>query len=245
LYQQHGLTENKRTYRFFMNLYVYETRPAILNGKSKLDALTGEYLPKNQTVFRHYDYNTKQTSYFYKSSEQLIGHCANPAFIKKSYRLGTRSLNPLNLLNLAKPSQATLHLKKPSQTSTFLHSTEHFKDFQEFLITNLLLFCQKAEFAHLPLENPQVVKLKAKCDKDISHHFQPKPILHFQFAPETVPLALAFLNTLDHQANYYDMSESKEFYDARFTNLTESRNAYLSHWQLTTEPYRRERKVSQ
>ena len=36
------------------------------------------------------------------------------------------------------------------------------------------------------------------------------------------------------------MSESKEFYDSRFTDLTESRNAYLNHWQLNTDHYRQE-----
>jgi hypothetical protein len=84
-----------------MNLYSYEKREAIIRSQSKLDKLTGEYLPKNQKVFRHYDYSTKQTSYYYKTNEKLTGHCAKPCFIKKNYRLGTRSLNPLNLLNLS------------------------------------------------------------------------------------------------------------------------------------------------
>jgi hypothetical protein len=133
------------------------------------------------------------------------------------------------LLKAAKPFKQNLSLKKPPHNQTFLHSPEHFSDFQEFLITNLLLFCQKAEFTQLPLENLQTYKLKKSCDKDVNNHFQTKPILHFSFAKETVPLVLAFLNSLDHQANYYDTEESKEFYDARFTDLTESRNAYLNH----------------
>jgi hypothetical protein len=41
------------------------------------------------------------------------------------------------------------------------------------------------------------------------------------------------------------MSESKEFYDARFKDLTDARNAYLNHWQLTTDHYRQENRVSQ
>ena len=245
LYQEHGLKEHNKSYRFFKNLYQYETREVSLVGKSKLDKLTSQYLPKNQTVFRHYDYSTQQTSYYYKTNETLTGHCAKPHFIKKNYRLGTRSLNPLNLLNLTKPAKQNLRLKKPPNSSTFIQSAEHFKDFQEYLITNLLLFCQKAEFTHAPLEQTHVSKLKKSCDKEVNSHFQPKPLLHFTFKPETTPLVLAFLNTLDHQANYYDLEESKEFYDARFSDLTESRNAYLNHWQITTDPYRKENRVSQ
>jgi hypothetical protein len=41
------------------------------------------------------------------------------------------------------------------------------------------------------------------------------------------------------------MSESKEFYDTRFTDLNESRNAYLNHWQLNIDHYRQENRVSQ
>jgi hypothetical protein len=214
-----------------MNLYSYETHEAFLSGKSKLDALTGKYLNNQQQVFRHYNYQTKQTSYLYKTNEQLIGHCTKPHFLKKNYRLGTRSLNSLNLLKVAlKPKhQDNLLLKKPPNPSTFIQQAEHFKDFQEFLITNLLLFCQKAQFTHLPLEQPHVSKLKKNCDKSVNSHFQTKPILHFNFAKETVPLVLAFLNNLDFYSDYYDMSESKEFYDARFKDLTDARNAYLNH----------------
>ena len=102
------------------------------------------------------------------------------------------------------------------------------------------MFCQKAQFTHLPLEQLHVSKLKNKCDQTPTNHFQTKPILHFTFAKETVPLVLAFLNNLDFHADYYDMSESKEFYDSRFKDLTESRNAYLNHWQLNTDHYRQE-----
>lgn len=214
-----------------MNLYEYETREVNLVGKSKLDTLTGQYLNNQQKVFRHYNYQTQQTTYHYRTNEQLVGHCAKPTFIKKNYRLGTRSLNPLNLLNTAQKSRhkETLFLKNLStQTPTFIHSTEHFKDFQEFLITNLLLFCKSAEFIHAPLEQTHVSKLKKTCDKTISNHFNSRPLLHFTFKPETVPLVLAFLNNLDHHANLYDMEESKDFYDSRFKDLTESRNAYLN-----------------
>jgi hypothetical protein len=222
-----------------MNLYTYEQREALLSGKSKLDALTNQYLNNQQQVFRHYDYQTKQTTYFYKTNEQLIGHCAKPTLIKKNYRLGTRALNPLNILNLAQKAtkKETVWLKNPLE-SQFSRAQE--KDFQEYLITNLLLFCKKAEFLQAPVEQTHVSKLKSKCDKAVSNHFTPKPLLHFTFKPETVPLVLAFLNNLDHHADYYDMEESKSFYDSRFKDLTESRNAYLNQWQINIDPYRQE-----
>ncbi len=148
----------------------------------------------------------------------------------------------MNILKLAhKPKhKETLLLKNSSPSSGIIHSAEHFSDFQEFLITNLLLFCQKAQFTHLPLEQLHVSKLEKSCDKSVNSHFQTKPVLHFNFAPETVPLVLAFLNNLDFYSDYFDMSESKEFYDSRFTDLTDSRNAYLNHWQLNIDHYRKE-----
>ena len=51
-------------------------------------------LPKKQKIFRHYDYTTGQTSYCYRTNEQLVGTAAKPVLIKKHYRLGTRSLTP-------------------------------------------------------------------------------------------------------------------------------------------------------
>jgi hypothetical protein len=157
--------------------------------------------------------------------------------LKKNYRLATRALNPLNLLKLAsKSKEKQVYLlekptKKPISTdfanSLFKKTATH-SDFQEFLITNLLTFCKSAEFLHLPLEQDQVPKLQAKCDQTIYHHFKPKPILHFKFASETVPLVLAFLNNLDHYASQYDTEEAQEFLDSRFSDPTESRNAYLN-----------------
>ena len=55
LYQEHGLTDYSRTYSFFKNLYSYEQLEALLANSSKIDAITYQYLPKNQKVFRHYD----------------------------------------------------------------------------------------------------------------------------------------------------------------------------------------------
>jgi hypothetical protein len=242
LYSEHGLKEHNKSYRFFKNLYEYETRQALFNGKSKLDALTGQPLNNQQQVFRSYDYQTKQTTHYYKANETLTGHCTKPLLIKKNYRLGTRSLNPLNLLNLTKKARhkETLLLKKPHQSPGIIQPTEQFPDFQEFLVTNLLLFCKSAEFLQAPVEQSPVSKLKKTCDKTISNHFTPKPLLHFTFKPETVPLVLAFLNNLDFYANYHDTEESKEFYDSRFTDLNESRNAYLNQWQINVDPYRQE-----
>src|SRR5205085_8130775 len=162
-----------------------------------------------------------QTTYFYRTNETLVGKAQSPQLIKKNYRLATRSLNPLNLLKLASKAKETptILLKKPK-----LKPTNH--DFQEFLITNLLTFCKSAEFLNLPLEQPQVPKLKSKCDGTVYHHFKPKSVLHFKFPPETVPLVLAFLNNLDYYAQEYDIQESQDFYDSRFADPTESRNAY-------------------
>jgi hypothetical protein len=128
------------------------------------------------------------------------------------------------LLKLASKSKQkeVYSFKKPPKLKTANH------DFQEFLITNLLTFCKSAEFINLPLEQDQVPKLKSRCDGTVYHHFKPKPILHFKFHPEVVPLVLSFLNNLDFYAEEYDTEEAKEFYDSRFSNPVESRNAYLN-----------------
>jgi hypothetical protein len=210
-----------------MNSYQYDQREALLIGKSKLDAETRQYLAKNQTVFRHYNYQTGETSYFYRTSEKLIGKCQKPNLIKKNYRLATRALNPLKLLKLAQknPQKPAILFKKPKiPPRTKTTNT----DFQEFLITNLLTFCKSAEFINLPLEQDQVPKLQSTCDQTVYHHFKSKPILHFKFAVEMVPFVLSFLNNLDSYAQEYDSEESSNFLDSRFTDSTESRNAYLN-----------------
>jgi len=206
LYAQHGLKDNHKTYRFFKNLYQYETRSALLITKHRLDAATGQHLPKNQKVFRHYDYQTNQTSYFYRTNEKLVGQCANPTLIKKNYRLGTRSLNPLSLLALAsKAARKEVYLfKKPKKPAV-----QH--DFQEFLITRLLLLCSKAEFLHLPLEQEQVFKENGACDNLVYHHFKTKPVLHFQFSPENASIVRSFIDKLDTYAQEYDLEESQDF----------------------------------
>jgi hypothetical protein len=68
LYQQHGLKDNHKTYRFFKNLYDYQEKPALLITKHKLDGETGQPLPKNQTVFRHFNYDTAERTYFFFSN---------------------------------------------------------------------------------------------------------------------------------------------------------------------------------
>ena len=206
LYQQHGLKDNHKTYRFFKNLYDYQQKPARLIGKQKLDATTSQHLPKNQKVFRKFNYETQQTFYFYRTSEQLVGKCSNPILIKKNYRLGTRSLNPLSLLNLAtKHTKKELyHFKKPKKTLVQ-------QDFQEFLITRLLLLCKSAEFTHIPLEQEQVPKEVSHCNQSIQAHFQTKPVLHFSFLPENAPVVRTFIENLDTYASEYDMEESQDF----------------------------------
>ncbi|CAI2195877.1 6500_t:CDS:1, partial [Funneliformis geosporum] len=244
LYAQHGLKDNHKTYRFFKHLYQYEQNQVLLIGQQRLDGLTGQHLPKNQKVFRKFNYRTSETSYFYRTQEKLVGKCANPVLIKKNYRLGTRSLNSLNLLNLAtKHSQKELYqFKKPLKPTLQ-------NDFQEFLITRLLLLCKKAEFLHIPLEQEQVPKELANCDQTIRNHFKHLPVLHFSFLPEQASLIRAFMAKLDDYASEYDLAESKEFltyplaHNAQHETITKLggccgcdptklRNQYLDNWYL-------------
>jgi len=206
LYQQHGLKDNHKTYRFFKNLYQYETRLVLIIAKHKLDAETGQHLPKNQKIFRHYDYETTETTYFYRTNEQLSGHVVNPILLKKNYRLGIRTLNPLALLKLATkhPRKELYQFQKPKKTYQL--------DFQEFLITHLLFWCQQAEFFHTPLEQEQVPKEADRCSNSIYHHFQVKPVLRFSFAPAQASIVRSFLNQLDTYAMEFDMEEAQEFY---------------------------------
>jgi hypothetical protein len=186
-------------------LYDYEQKTAILQNGKKIDALSGEYLPRNQKIFRHYNYDTQTTTHFYRTNEKLVGKASNPVLIKKNYRLGTRSLNPLSLLKLAsKHSKKELYqFKKPKQ-----HLNQ---DFQEFLITRLLLMCNKAEFLHTPLEQEHVPKEAEQCSNSIHSHFQTKPVLRFQFVPENAPIVRQFIDKLDTYAQDYDLEESQDF----------------------------------
>ncbi|CAG8855021.1 29028_t:CDS:1, partial [Gigaspora margarita] len=152
LYAEHGLTDNHRAYHFYQNLYDYEQRAVSLDGKSKFDQLSGTKLNGNQHIFRHFNYETQAISYHYKTNKKLVGKRSQPVLIKKNYRLGTRSLNPLSLLSLASKAtkkEAYLFQKPKRQLN---------QDFQEFLITRLLFLCSKAEFTHIPLEQDHVLK---------------------------------------------------------------------------------------
>jgi len=243
LYQEHGFQTHNKAYHFFKNLYQYEQKTALLISKHKLDAETGQHLPKNQKIFRYYDYPTGQTSYFYRTKEQLVGKVQKPYSNKKHFRLGTRSLNSLNLLPLfSKHSQKEVYLaRKPQQQLN--------QDFQTFLITRLLLLCKKAEFLHTPLEQEQVKKEAQKCSEDIQHHFQTKPVLHFSFLAEKASVIRDFINQLDHYATEFDMEESQDFisypvsHDQKHKSLlkvngncpcdpTKLRNQYLDNWYL-------------
>ncbi|CAG8645494.1 9120_t:CDS:2 [Ambispora leptoticha] len=62
-------------------------------------------------------------------------------------------------------------------------------DFQEFLITRLLLLCSKAEFLHLPLEQERVFKEN-----------------------ENAMVVRSFIAKLDTYAQEYDLEESQAFY---------------------------------
>jgi hypothetical protein len=81
----------------------------------------------------------------------------------------------------------------------------------------------------LPLEQPKVPKNSTKCDQLDYTHFQKKPTLRFKFAPESANLIQEFMLNLDQQAEAFDIEEKQNFQDHRFTDPTNSRNAYLNH----------------
>jgi hypothetical protein len=185
-------------------LYEYEEREVTLDQRSKLDKLTQQPLNNQQKIFRHYNYQTGQTSYFYRTNEQLVGKCLAPTLIKKNYRLG-RSLQPLNLLQLVnKSKEEVLNLQKPKQTIS--------SDFQEHLITSLLFFCETVQFVQVPLEQEQVPQELKHCNQNILAHFKSKPLLHFTFSLPAVPLVLKFLAQLDSLAHQFAITESSQFY---------------------------------
>jgi hypothetical protein len=101
-------------------------------------------------------------------------------------------------------------------------------DFQEHLITSLLLMCKKAEFLNLPLEQPKVPKSSTKCDQLSYTHFQKMPTLRFKFAKESTELIRNFMLNLDQQAETFDIEEKQGFQDQRFLDPIQSRNAYLN-----------------
>ena len=235
LYRQHGLAEKNHAYRFFLNLYDYEEREAVIHGKSKLDKLTGEFLNNQQKIFRRYNYETGETSYFYRTNERLVGKCSQPVLIKKNYRLGTRWLRTPPLLNLAKRDQKKplLKLRKtPPKKKNLAH------DFQEFLISQLLLLCKTAEFTHVPLEQEKVWKEGGQCSGIAYTHFQTKPVLRFTFASEKATEVREFMARLDEYADEYEMEESKDFYfypsEAAHEIWTpeQARNQHLDNWQM-------------
>ncbi|CAG8684827.1 19139_t:CDS:2, partial [Racocetra fulgida] len=101
-------------------------------------------------------------------------------------------------------------------------------DFQEFLISRLLLLCQKAEFSKIPLEKEQVPKPSGQCDKSVFNHFQTKSVLNFTFAPENMEVVHQFFNQLDDYAKEYDAEEAQEFFIPQITDPIRSRNSYLN-----------------
>jgi hypothetical protein len=201
-------------------LYEYEEKEAIIRHSSKYDQATGKYLAHNQHLFKR-----QNNAHYYRTNETLIGHCAKPLIIKKSYRLGYHSLSTQPLLKLSCSTKLKENLAfrhKPASKIVPL-------DFQEYLISSLLLLAKKAEFANLPLEQAQVSKNGNKCDTLPYTHFQRKPILHFQFAKENAELVKTFVLNLDQQSQEFDIEEKQNFQDSRFSNPIQSRNAYLNH----------------
>ncbi|CAG8627295.1 10831_t:CDS:2 [Cetraspora pellucida] len=192
---EHGFKEHNKAYRFFKNLYDYEERETVLIGRGKFDKETNQRLNGNQHLFRRAD-----NTYFYRTNEQNIGSVAQPLHLKKNFRLST-PLNPVNLAKLARKNQ-----KKESLNLSFGRKKKKIftYDFQEFLITNLLALCQKAEFSKVPLEAEQVPKEGGQCDKALASHFQTKSVLNFTFTPENAELAQQFFNQLDDYAEEYE-----------------------------------------
>lgn len=199
-------------------------------------------MARNQKIFRHYNYENQTTTYYYRTNEKLSGKTSNPVLIKKNYRLGTRSLNPLNLLSLfTKSNKKELYLARKPKT----HLDQ---DFQEFLITRLLLLCSKAQFLHTPLEQEQVLKEVQQCNQSIYAHFQVKPVLHFSFLPEQALTVRQFIDKLDTYAQEYDLEESQDFNSYPITHdqkhqITQqleglcgceirARNQYLDNWNM-------------
>src|SRR5204862_5568154 len=101
-------------------------------------------------------------------------------------------------------------------------------DFQEYLLTSLLLLCKKAQFLNLPLEQLNVPK-PLKCDQLDYTHFQKKPVLLFKFAKTQAEIIRNFMFNLDNQAQTFDIQEKQNFQDSRFSDSLPSRNAYLNH----------------
>ncbi len=223
LYQQHGLTNQHKTYRFFKNLYKYEERKAIVGNGSKRDLLTGKYLAPNQHIFRKPD-----NTYYYRTNEQLVGHGAKPLIIKKNYRLGYHALSTLPLLKLSQATKYQDYLAFRKKPATKIVPT----DFQEYLITSLLLMSKKTEFVNLPLEQQKVPQTQGKCDQLDYTHFQKMPVLKFKFAKENANLVRIFMENLDNQAQEFEIEEKQGFIDSRFPNPTMARHAYLNQWNL-------------
>jgi len=181
--------------------------------------LTGKYLAPNQHIFRKPD-----NTCYYRTNETLIGHCAKPLIIKKSYRLGYHALSTLPLLRLSQATKYQDYLafrKKPATKIVPI-------DFQEYLITSLLLLCKKAEFLNLPLEQQKVPQTQGKCDQLDYTHFQKMPVLKFKFAKENANLVRIFMENLDNQAQEFEIEEKQGFLDSRFSEPITARHAYLN-----------------
>jgi hypothetical protein len=222
LYQQHGFKEHNKAYRFFKNLYEYDEKAAVLIGQGKFAKASGQRLNGNQHLFRRAD-----NTYFYRTNEKQVGEVAQPLRLNKNFRL-TTNLNPRNLKKLAKKSR-----KKPTLELNFGKRKKKIftNDFQEFLITSLLAFCQQAEFSKVPLEAEQVPKEGGRCDKSVFSHFRTKSVLRFTFAPENAELAHRFFTNLDTYAEEYEAVEAKDFFLPQLTDPIISRNAYLNQWE--------------
>jgi len=144
--------------------------------------------------------------------------------MKRNYRLAYHNLSTQPLLKLALETKQREHLTFRKTLANKIIPI----DFQEYLLTSLLLMCQKAQFLNLPLEQPTVPK-PLKFDALDYTHFQRKPVLRFQFTKDQAEIIRNFILNLDNQASEFDIQEKQSFQDQRFTESITSRNAYLNH----------------
>ena len=84
--------------------------------------------------------------------------------------------------------------------------------------------------------------------KNIQHHFQNKPVLHFSFLPESASLVRSFISNLDTYSQEFDLEESQNFnsypviHDQNHEVIKSlnglcgceirARNQYLDNWHL-------------
>ncbi|CAG8602563.1 2818_t:CDS:1, partial [Ambispora leptoticha] len=166
-------------------------------------AKTGKKLNNNQHIFRRYNYETNQTTYFYRTNRKLVGKRVHPIRTKKHYRIG-RNINPHPLLEQVQnhPTKPVLELKSNQKIYT--------QDFKQLVYSKLSALAETIRIVKIPLPKKYVPKEDNKCIRDVHHHFGFKIITYLTFPPENIPKAKEFLDQLDEHANEYGVPESKD-----------------------------------